>query len=77
MKTCTGKNTLDILNLKLLKILGSCIRQKPHVDKHLVLSLYRYYIHSYIDYRNIAWGSTTRTNLKKYAVNRTCYPSSI
>ena len=40
-------------------------KAKPYIDKHSLLSLYHSYIHSYINYGNIAWGSTTRTNLKK------------
>ena len=35
------------------------------IDKHSLLSLYHSYIHFYINYENIAWGSTTRINLKK------------
>ena len=31
----------------------------------LLLSLYHSYIHSYINYGNIIWGSTARSNLKK------------
>ena len=36
-----------------------------YIDKHSLLSLYHSYIHSYINYGNITWGSTARTNLKK------------
>ena len=43
-------------------------KPKPYIDKNLLLSLYHPYIHSYINYENIALGSTTRT-LKKYTVN--------
>ena len=61
MKTYVGKNTLNILKVKLLTILGCCIRQCP---KDSFLSLYHFYIHG-----NIELGSTTTANLKKYTVN--------
>ena len=38
---------------------------KPYIDKHSLLPLYHSYIHSYINYGNITWGSTARSNLKK------------
>ena len=40
-------------------------KAKPYIDKHSLLPLYHSYIHSYINYGNIVWGSTTRANLKK------------
>ena len=61
MKTYVGKNTLNILKVKLLTVLGCCIRQSP---KDSLLSLYHFYIHG-----NIALGITTTANLKKYTVN--------
>ena len=63
MKTYAGKNTLNILKVKLRKILGCCNKAKPFIDKHSLLSLYRSYIHSYINYGNTACGSATRTKL--------------
>ena len=39
------------------------IKTKPYIDKRSLLSLYHSYIHSYINYGNIALGSTTRKNL--------------
>ena len=40
-------------------------KAKPYVDNHSLLSLYHSYIYSFINYGNIACGSTTRANLKK------------
>ena len=40
-------------------------RAKPFLDKESLLSSYYSYIHSYLNYTNLAWGSTYRTNLKK------------
>ena len=65
MKTYAGKNTLNKLKVKLLKNIGLLYEAKPYIDKHSLLSLYHSYIHAYINYGNIAWGSTTRKNLLK------------
>ena len=35
------------------------------MNKQSLLSLYYSYIHSYINYANVAWGSTYMTNFKK------------
>ena len=41
-------------------------RVKPFLDKESLLALYYYYIHSYLNYANLAWRSTTYlTSLKK------------
>ena len=40
-------------------------RAKPFLDKESLLALYYSYIHSYINYANLAWGGTYLTNLKK------------
>ena len=37
----------------------------PYADKHSLLSLDHFYVHSHVNYGNIAWGSTTRINLLK------------
>ena len=38
---------------------------KPFLAKESSLALYYSYIHSYLNYANLSWGSTYRTNLKK------------
>ena len=40
-------------------------KAKPFLDKDSLLSLYFTYIHSYINYINLAWASTNKTNMKK------------
>ena len=40
-------------------------KTKPFLDKDSLLSLYFSYIHSYINYVNLVWASTHKTNLKK------------
>ena len=40
-------------------------KAKPFLDNYCLLSLYFSYIHWYMDYANLAWVSTHKTNLKK------------
>ena len=40
-------------------------KAKPFLDKTSLLSIYFSYIHSYVNYANLVWGSTCRTNFKK------------
>ena len=40
-------------------------RAKLFLDKESLLALYYSYIHSYLNYANLAWSSTYLTNLKK------------
>ena len=40
-------------------------KAKPSLDNDSLLPLYYSYIHSYINYTNLAWASTHKTNLKK------------
>ena len=58
------KEHIKYIESKIVKNIGLLYKAKPYIDKHSLLSLYHFYIHSYINYGNIAWGSTTRTNLK-------------
>lgn len=50
---------------KIAKNTGLLFRAKPYLNKRCLLSLYYSYIHTYISYANIAWGSTYVSNLKK------------
>ena len=63
MITYNGKNTY--LENKIAKNIGLIYRAKPFLDKESLLALCYSYIHSYINYANVAWGSTYLTNLKK------------
>ena len=47
------------------KNIGLLYRTKLFLDKNLLLTLYYSYIHTYLNYTNLSWGSTNRTNLKK------------
>ena len=50
---------------KIAKNIGLLYRAKPFLGKHSLLALYYSYIHTYLNYANLTWASTNRTNLKK------------
>ena len=50
---------------KIAKNLGLLYKTRPFLERNAVLALYYSYIQTYMNYANIAWGSTCRTNLKK------------
>ena len=50
---------------KIAKNLGLLYKARPFLERNVLLALYYSYIQTYINYANIAWGSTCRTNLKK------------
>ena len=43
---------------------------KLFLGKISLLTLYYTYIHTYLNYPNLLWGSTNRTNLKIHSVNK-------
>ena len=55
---------------KIAKNLGLLYKARFFLERNALLVLYYSYIQTYINYANIAWGSTCRTNLKKLTVNR-------
>ena len=55
---------LRMLKLNRLNI-GLLYWAKLFLDKNLLLTLYYSYIHTYLNYANLSWGSTNRTSLKK------------
>ena len=58
------KEHIKYIESKIAKNIGLLYKAKPYIDKHSLFSLYHSDMHSYINYGNIAWGSTIRTNLK-------------
>ena len=56
---------IKYLENKIAKNIGLMYRARPFLDKESLLALYYSYIHSYLNYTNLAWGSTYLTNLKK------------
>ena len=55
---------------KIAKNIGLLCRAKPFLGKHSLLELYCSYIHTYLNYANLSWGSTNRTNLKKLLIQQ-------
>ena len=49
---------------KLAKDIGLLYRRKPSLEGKSLKSIYFAYIHSYLNYANIAWASTYRIKLK-------------
>ena len=60
-----GKTTVNIPKTKFLKNIGILYKERDNVSKESLLSLYYAHIHTYVNYANLAWASTIRTNLKK------------
>ena len=52
------------------KNLGLLYKAKFYVNKESLVMLYYFFIHTYTNYGNIAWGSTNRTNLEKINIKR-------
>ena len=50
---------------KIAKNIGLLYRAEPFLGKHSLLTLYYSYIHTYLNYANLSWVNTNRTNLKK------------
>ena len=61
----TWNNHISLIENKLSKGLGILHRARFLLDKKSMKNVYFSFIHSYINYGNIAWGSTHQTKLKK------------
>ena len=48
---------------KIAKNLGLIFKARPFLNRNALLAFYYSYMQTYINYANIAWGSTFRTNL--------------
>ena len=59
------KDHIKYIENKAAKNIGLLYRAKIFLDKNSLLTLYYSYIHTYINYANLSWDSTNRTNLKK------------
>ena len=58
MKIDRVKITLKQLKKKIAKNIGLLYLAKPYLDETSLKTLYFSYIHSYLNYANIAWAST-------------------
>ena len=50
---------------KIAKNISLLYRAKLFLGKHFLLAVYYSYIHTHLNYANLSWASTNRTNLKK------------
>ena len=66
----TWKPHIKYIENKIAKNVELLFKVKPFLNKQSLLSLYYSYILRYINYANVAWGSTYRTNFKKIIQSR-------
>ena len=59
------KEHINYTENKIAKNLGLLYKARPSLERNALLALHYSYIQTYINYANIAWGSTCRTNRKK------------
>ena len=59
------KGHIKHIENKIAKNLGLLYKARPFLERNALLALYYSYIQTYINYANIALGSTCRTNLQK------------
>ena len=64
----TWEKHICTIESKLAKNIGLLYRAKPLLQVKSLKSIYFAYIHSYLNYANIAWGSTYRTKLKTISI---------
>ena len=63
----TWKEHITAIENKISKNLGLLCRARRVLDSIALKNLYLSFIHSYLNYGNIVWASTSRTKLKKLA----------
>ena len=61
----TWKEHIKTIESKISKNLGILYRTKHVLNRECLKNLYFSFVNTYVQYANIAWGSTCRTNLKK------------
>ena len=66
----TWNDHIHILENKLSKNIGLLYRAKPYLDKNTMTTLYFSFFHSYLNYGNITWASTTKSKLRKTATQQ-------
>ena len=69
------KENLKHTENKIAKSIGLMYKAKPFLDKDSLLSLCFSYIHSYINYTNLAWVSTHKTNNTAFKIPSHLYPA--
>ena len=61
----TWKKHIQLIENKVSKNVGVLHKPSTLINSKCLRSIYFSFIHSYINYANIAWASTNKTNLKK------------
>ena len=61
----TWKKHIQLIENKVSKNVGVLYKAIKLINSKCLRSIYFSFIHSYINYANIAWASTNKTNLKK------------
>lgn len=64
-ETLSWRDHINILENKIAKNIGVLYKAKPYLNVRCLRDLYFSFIHSYLTYCNIAWGSTNQTKLHK------------
>ena len=64
-KYLSWKEYIRYTENKIAKSTGLLYRAKLFLGKHSLLTLHYSYNHTYLNYANLSWASTNRTNLKK------------
>ena len=59
------KEHIEYTENKIAQNLGHLYKARPFLESNALLAFCYSYIETYMNYGNIAWGSTFRTNLKK------------
>ena len=60
----TWKDHIRTVENKIAKNIGLLYRTKQLLNTNSIKSIYFSYIHTYLNYANIAWASTQKTKLK-------------
>ena len=61
----TWRNHIELIENKISKNLGVLYKTKYLLSQKCMINIYFSFIHSYINYANIAWSSTNRSKLSK------------
>ena len=64
------KERIKYAENKTAKKLGLPYNAIPFIDRNALLALHYSYIKTYINYANIGWGSTSRSNFKRFEHTR-------
>ena len=62
---------IQILENRFSKKIGLLYRAKPDLDKNTMTTVHFLFFHSYLNYGNINWASTTKSKLRKIASQQT------